>query len=324
MKKTFGKVCIVLAAMLFVLLTACQSSNGEEPLETKDILPNEESNSVLPSEELASISSSSEDKQGLTEKAKDPNTQNELDKEPANSAFELPEGAFIIEDYRYSNDNQRVIVIKDGVLQVWDNQNVICEKKIPVPSQISVGDRLDKVIGNPYISEDGRLILVQSYITLENELKINYTVLSKNCRKIIPSLIYDGYVFQNYEGKYGLVFYDDFAYSGLIFNTIDSIDSDFTLPNPTTIWLNESTVESVKFGSWGTTSYGYQDVSAISVRLYVKDYGELDIANACEPFEPVEVDDDFLDLLNERFSPREYQRRLFRVIQTLNEYKRNS
>lgn len=101
-------------------------------------------------------------------------------------------------------------------------------------------------------------------------------------------------------------------------------DTNFTLPKPTIIWLNESTVKSANFGSWGSSSYGYQDVSAISARLDVESYGELDISNVLGSFEPIEVDDKFFDLLYQKFEPQEYEERLAKVIQTLNQYKRKS
>lgn len=256
---------------------------------------------------------------------KEPERENVPEEETLD--FELPEGTILIEVYKENDGNQKAITLKDGVLQLWLNQNVVCEKRIPIPAQISIGNGFYEIIGNPYISKNDELVLIQSYTTLNGKPKIDYTILASRCKKIIPSLIYDGYVFQNYEGKYGLVYYRDWKplgnpYAGFHFNSIE--DNDFSLPEPTTIWLNNSTVKSVKFGSWGSASYGYQDINAISARLDVESYGELDISFVCELFEPVEVDDDFFDFLDEKFAPQEYEKSFSLLLRTIDSYRRKS
>ena len=193
--------------------------------------------------------------------------------------------------------------------------------------KLSIGNGFYEIIGNPYISEDGSLVLIQSYTTPAGRQKLDYTILTENCNKIITSLANDGYVFQDYEGKYGLAFYRDnsfpwYPYAGIGFSTVDS--NNFILPEPTIIWLNESTVKSVSFGYWGSTSYHYQDIRAISARLDIESYGELDIAFVQEPFEPVEIDDTFLKLLREKFAPQEYEERLAQLMQTIILYKQNN
>lgn len=318
MKKIFSKVYIVLIIMLLGLLTACQVSNTEPQDMPQNALQ------VELVEEPRKTSQNSEENQELIEKPIEQVKLEEPTQEVESSDFKFPDDVFIIEVYRHSNGDQEFLTLKDEFLQFWVNENMVCEKKIPVPAEISIGSNFYEIIGNPYISKDGSLVLIQSYTTSKGELKLDYTILAKNCSKIIPSLNYDGYVFQNNEGKYGLVFYHDeprfpwYPYEGFGFT---EADVDFALPKPTTIWLNESTVQSVNFGSWGSTSYGYRDVSAISVRLNVESYGELDIANVYGPFEPVEVDDDFFDLLYEKFAPQNYEKKFSTVLQTINEYK---
>jgi len=318
MKKIFNQFYIVLIVLFCVLLTACQFSSEETQKETKSEL--QEQLSEQPSEALQVVLEKQELIETLIE-------QEELEKsieEIICSAFKLPTDAFIIEISRNYDGSQETLTLKDDLLQFWLNQNIVCEKRIPIPAEVTIGSNFYEVIGNPYISKDGRLVLIQSYTTPDGKQKLDYTILTNNCSKIIPSLNYDGYVFQNFEGKYGLVFYHDnppfpwYPYEGFGF---DTVDSNFTLPKPTIIWLNESTVKSVNFGSWGSTSYGYQDISAISVRLDVEAYGELDIAQVGNSFEPVEVDNNFLDLLYEKFTPKEYNERFSKVIQTINEYK---
>lgn len=330
MKKNLSRLYITLIVAFLVLLTACGASGDRKQEAT--VATAEYSNAEVqeaPStafqifddetqEELKNILSKLEAEQEKEQKE-------ELIERPLD--FELLEDAFIIEVSRNYKGDQKTLLLKDGFLQFWLNQSVVCVKKIPAPSKVSIGSSFDEVIGNPYISEDGKLVLIQSYTTLEGEPKIDYTILANHCNKIIPVLAYDSYVFQNYEGKYGLAFYRDdsfywYPYTGFGFNTVE--DSNFSLPKPTIIWLNTSTVKSVKFGSWGTTSYGYQDVTAISARLDVESYGELDIANVSGSFEPVEVDKDFFGLLDEKFTPQEYEERFFTVIQTINKYKQKS
>lgn len=323
MNKKFNKFYIVLAVACFLLLTACHAS--EEKMQEDSITAYQFSDKEM-QESASDVPAKFENEQELPETTIEQNDAEELIEGTSSLDFELPNDVFVIEISRNHNDNQKVLALKDEFLQLWLNQTMICEKKIPVPAKVSIGSNFYEVIGNPYISEDGSLVLIQSYTTPKGEQRLDYTILAKNCIKIIPSLVYDGYVFQNYEGKYGLAFYRDnpsfpwYPYEGFGFNTVDS---NFSLPIPTIIWLNESTVKSVKFGSWGSTSYGYQDISAISVRLEVESYGELDIAQVCDSFEPVEVDDIFFDLLYEKFSPNEYNERFSKVIQTINEYKQN-
>lgn len=324
MNKKINRFYMVLVVTFLVLLTACHVSDSKMQENTISVYQFSDEETQ---EESSKAISSFANKQELAEMTICNNDSKEPIEEASSLECELPNNDFIIEDYRDYNENQKVVISKDGFLQFWLNQTMVCEKKIPVPAKISVGSGLYGVIGNPYISEDGDLVLIQSYTTAEGEPKIDYTILTKKCSKIIPSLICDGYVFKNYDGKYGLVYYRDespflgYPYEGLHFN---SVDKNFSLPKPTIIWLNESTVKMVNFGSWGTSSYEYQDISAISVRLYVESYGELDIAYVCDPFEPVEIDDRFLDLLYEKFTPEEYNERFSKVIQTINEYKQNS
>lgn len=343
MKKVFSKLYILLGVIILVFSTSCQSSNSKNqeetalPSQASDTTMQEETGntckcsyeeddedpsttSKLPNEEKieeTTTEPSVSDKENLKESGKVPADQNEETK----LDIELPNGAFIIEVSRDSDGNQNILALKDEFLQIWCNQTMICEKKIPTPANISIGSNLYEIFGNPYISKKGELVLIQSYTNLDDEPKLAYTILAKNCEKIISSLAYDGYVFKNSEGKYAVVFYKDdfpwYPYGGLGFSIADSY---FPLPEPTTIWLNESTVKSVSFRSWGTTSYGYQDVSAIAVRLEVEDYGTLDISHACEPFEPIEVDRDFFELLHEDFSPNEYEERFASIVQALNKY----
>lgn len=318
MKKFFNKVSIVLIALLCVLLTACQFHSKDTQKEYQSELqepPLEEFNMTLQVEEA---------KQELIETTIEQPFQEETAEGVTNSDLELPNDVPIIEISRNYTDNQEAITLKDGLLQLWINENMICEKQIPIPARESIGEGFYEVIGNPYISYDGRLVLIQSYTTSEGEKELDYTILAKSCNKIVPSLNYNGYVFQNNKGKYGLVFYDDetpipgYPYEGFEFETVDS---DFALPKPTIIWLNESTVKSVNFGSWGSASYGYRDVSGISVRLDVEGYGELNIAHVCDSFTPVEVDYKFLDFLHEKFTPEEYNERFSKLVKTINEYK---
>lgn len=318
MRKIFNKFYIVLIALFCIFLTACQFYSEEPQEETKSGL--QEQLLEQPSEALQV----EEEKQELIETPIEQEELEESIEEVTSSAFKLPADVFIIEVSRNYDGNQKALTLKDGLLQFWLNENIVCERQIPIPAEVTIGSNFYEVIGNPYISEDGRLVLVQSYTTSEGKQKLDYTILTNNCSKIIPSLNYDGYVFQNFEGKYGLVFYRDnpqfpwYPYEGFGFNTVDS---NFTLPKPTIIWLNESTVKSVNFGSWGSTSYGYQDISAISVRLDVEAYGELDIAQVGNSFEPVKVDNNFFNLLYEKFTPKEYNERFSKVIQTINKYK---
>ena len=310
---------IVLIALFCILLTACQfsSKDTQEEYATVEL---QEQPSENPSTSLQFI----DEKQESLETNIEQSSLEEPTEKVTSSAFKFPDDVSIIGVSRNYNDDQEALTLKDGLLQLWINENIVCEKQIPLPAKISIGSGFYEVIGNPYISNDGRLVLIQSYTNPKGEQKLDYTILAENCSKIIPSLNYNGYVFQNNEGKYGLVFYDGniqtigYPYEGFGFNTVDI---NFALPEPTIIWLNKETVKSVNFGSWGSTSYGYQDIHAISVRLDVESYGELDIANACDYFEPVEVDNNFFDLLYEKFTPEEYNERFSKLIQTINEYK---
>lgn len=317
MRKIFNKFYIVLIALFCLLLTACQFSSEESQEEPKSELQEQLLEQSIGTLQVA------DEKQELIEIHIE---QEEIEKpieEVTSSAFKLPDDVFIIEISRNYNGNQEALTLKDGLLQFWVNENMVCEKQIPVPAEVLMGSNFYEVIGNPYISKDGSLVLIQSYTTQEGKQKLDYTILTNSCRKIIPSFNYAGYVFQNFEGKYGLVFYHTNRpfpnlYEGFGFNTVDS---SFKLPTPSIIWLNESTVTSVNFASWGSTSYGYQDISAISVRLNVESYGELDIVQIGNSFEPVEVDNNFFDLLYEKFPPEEYNERFYKVIKTINEYK---
>lgn len=321
MRKFFNKVYILAIILFCVLLTACQTTNEEPQEEPKNELQ------VQVLEEPSETSQVSEESQEQMEMIIEHQELEGPIKEVPCSSFKLPDDVFIIEVSQTYDGNQQALTLKDNLLQFWVNDNMVCEKQIPVPAKISLGSNFYEVIGNPYISTDNQLILIQSYTTSSGQRKLDYTVLTNNCIRIIPSLNYDGYVFQNFEGNYGLASYRDasplpwYPYEGFGFNIADS---NFTLPKPTIIWLNESTVKSVNFGSWGSSSYGYQDVSAISVRLNVESYGELDIARVGDSFEPVEVDYVFLDLLREKFLPEEYTERFNKVIQTLSEYKEKS
>lgn len=317
-EKIFSKFYIVLIALFCVLLTACHISS-EEPqeypkIELQEPLLGQPSKDLQVPEEKTELTYISVEKEKLEET---------IEKDTS-SAFKLPDNVFITQVYRNYDGDQEVLTFKkDGLLQFWVNENMICQKQIPVPAEVSIGNNFYEVIGNPYISTDGELVLIQSYTTPEGKQKLDYTILAKNCSKIIWSLNYDGYVFQNYDGKYGLVFYRYtppfpwYPYEGFGFNTVDD---DFTLPTPTTIWLDKSTVKSVNFGDWGSSSYGYRDISAISVRLEVDSYGELDIAQVGDSFEPVEVDIYFIDFLHEKFAPEEYNKRYSKVLQMINEY----
>lgn len=46
--------------------------------------------------------------------------------------------------------------------------------------------------------------IIEYYQKPNGELKIDYTILARDCSKIIPTLNYNEYVFKNNEGKYGL------------------------------------------------------------------------------------------------------------------------
>lgn len=252
---------------------------------------------------------------------------NDSNEVPASSsAFAFPTNAFIIEVSRDCNENVKILALKDGFLQFWLNYTLVCEKKIPVPAKVSIGSGFYQVIGNPYISEDDSLVLIQSYTTPEGEPKLDYTILAKDCRKIVPTLNYNCYLFQNYEGKYGLAYYHTsplpyYIYEGFGFN---DLDNDFPLLTPKVIWLDTKTVKMVNFGSWGSTSYGYQDISAISTRLYVDGYGEVDVSSVYDLSEPVEVDCYFFDSLREKFAPTAYTQRFAKLLQLIDEYKQKS
>ena len=307
MRKFFNKSYIVLIALFCVLLTACQvSSEGsqeetksgfqEQPSQTLQVTHIEKKALEQPSEKIQS------------------------------SAFKLPDDVFIIEISRGYDGNQEALTLKNDLLQFWVNENVICEKQIPIPAKVLIGANFYEVIGNPYISEEGELVLIQSYTTPEGKQKLDYTILITNCNKIITSFNYDAYVFQDYEGKYGLAFYGDnplpwYPYAGFAF---DTVDSNFTLPKPTIIWLNNSTVRNFDFFSWVSESESQEMVSDIFVRLYVESYGELYIAEAVASFKAVKVDDKFFDLIHERFLPEEYNERFFKLIQIMNGYKQKS
>lgn len=341
MRRNLSKLYVILMVTCMILLSACQApsdevqtsiantdqfSNGEKQEEPPTMVPQLADGEIQ--EALSNILSNSEDKQEIEEGPIESNEEKEPTEETPRVDFELPKDAFIIEVSRDNNGDQRVITLKGETLQIWLNQTIACEKKIPIPAEVSIGNSFYEVVGNPYISEEGKLVLIQSYTTMEGKLKLDYTILAKHCKKIIPSLNWDGYVFQNDEGKYILAHYRDsqslpwYPYEGFGFSEVE--DTNFSLPKPTIIWLNESTVKSVNFGSWVSSSYGYQDVSAISARLDVESYGELDISNVLGSFEPIEVDDKFFDLLYQKFEPQEYEERLAKVIQTLNQYKRKS
>lgn len=333
MNKNLSKLYTIFVVISLVLLTACQASDDKKQ-ETSE---NANCSYSFKAQEKSAITSLFEDekiREALSDVLSNLEDRQELEEEPAEPdeaqekvKLELPSGEFLIEYDQEPNGELRILTLKDGILKYWLNGTIVCKKTIPIPAKTSVGSSFNDIIGNPYISKDGKLVLIQSYTTLERELKIDYTILAKHCSKIVPVLAYDSWVFQNNEGKYGLAFYRDdsfywYPYSGLGFNTVE--DSNFSLSKPTIIWLNESTVKSVSFGSWGSSSYGYQDVSAISARLDIESYGELDILNVSGSFEPIEVDDKFFDLLHQKFEPQEYEERLCLVIQTLNEYKQKS
>lgn len=340
MRRNLSKLYVILMVTCMILLSACQApsdeaqtsiantdqfSNGEKQEELPTMIPQLADGEIQ--EALSNILSNSEDKQEIEEEPIESNGEKEPTEKTSRVDFELPKDAFIIEVSRDNNGDQRVITLKGETLQIWSNQTIACEKKIPIPAEVSIGNSFYEVVGNPYISEEGKLVLIQSYTTMEGELKLDYTILAKHCSKIVPVLAYDSWVFQNNEGKYGLAFYRDdayywYPYEGFRFNTVE--DSNFSLPKPTIIWLNESTVKSANFGSWGSSRYGYRDISAISVRLNVESYGELDIANIIGSFDPIEIDEDFSAMFYESFMPQEYEERLAKVIQTLNQYKRKS
>ena len=306
MKKIFKKAHIIFIVLFCVLLTACQSSSKDSQEECQSELQEQ------PLEETSASLQVMEEKQELIEKTIEQPSSQETIKKATVLDFKFPDDVFIIEVSRNYNDDQEAITLKDELLQLWINGNMVCEKQIPPPAKVSIGSNFYEVIGNPYISNDGRLVLIQSYTNPKDEHKLDYTILAKNCSKVIPSLNYNGYVFQNYEGKYGLVFYDGniqtigYPYEGFGFNTVDN---NYTFPKPTIIWLNESTVKSVNFGSWGSSMYGYQEIWGISARLDVESYGQLDISHACDSFEPVEINDNFFYLLHEKFTPEEYNER---------------
>lgn len=333
MNKNLSKLYTIFVVISLVLLTACQASDDQKQ-ETSE---NATCFYSFKAQEKSAITSLFEDekiREALSNALSNLKDRQEIEQEPTEPVetqekvdLELPGGEFIIEYNQNSNGELSVLTLKDGILKYWLNGTIVCKKTIPIPAKTSFGSSFNDIIGNPYISEDGKLVLIQSYTTLEGELKLDYTIFAKHCSKIVPVLAYDSWVFQNNEGKYGLAFYRDdayywYPYAGFRFNTVE--DSNFSLPKPTIIWLNESTVKSVSFGSWGSSSYGYQDVSAISARLDVESYGELDISNVLGSFKPIEVDGKFFDLLHQKFEPQEYTERLCLVIQALNEYKQKS
>ena len=251
---------------------------------------------------------------------------NNIEDEPV-LAFDLPGNPSIIEVRQLYDEakTQEIIALKGWSLQFWINDTLICEKEIPIPAQISIGNDFYEIFGNPYISKDGELVLVQSYTTSNGEQKIDYTILTNNCSKLISTLGYNHWVFQNNDGEYCLAYYKpdessifNLAYAGLYFN---AMDNDTVLPTPTIIDLNESTVKSVKFGSWCSVSYHCTQVYDISARLDVESYGELDIASISKNFEKVEVDKKFFNFLDETFSPAEYDKRFFKLLQIIDEYK---
>lgn len=205
-----------------ILLSACQApsdeaqtsiantdqfSNGEKQEELPTMVPQLADGEIQ--EALSNILSNSEDKQEIEEEPIESNGEKEPTEKTSRVDFELPKDAFIIEVSRDNNGDQRVITLKGETLQIWSNQTIACEKKIPIPAEVSIGNSFYEVVGNPYISEEGKLVLIQSYTTMEGELKLDYTILAKHCKKIIPSLNWDGYVFQNDEGKYILAHYRD-------------------------------------------------------------------------------------------------------------------
>lgn len=324
MNKNFSKLYIVLIVIFSTILTACQGASNVAQKKLNMVLFDTTDKHELDVNYLVQTDS----KKFIKKTTQKEIVEQETTAEEVILDFEFLKDAFLLDVFEDYKGNKRALTLKDGVLQFWLNQTMVCEKEIPLPAELSIGNGFYEIIGNPYISEDGSLVLIQSYTTPDGNQKLDYTILTENCNKIITSLANDGYVFQDYEGKYGLAFYRDnpphpwYPYAGIGFNTVDS--NNFILPEPTIIWLNESTVKSVSFGSWGSTSYHYQDIRAISARLDVESYGELDIAFVLEPFEPVEIDDTFLKLLREKFAPREYEERLAQLIQTIMMYKQNN
>ena len=317
MRKIFNKFYIVLVTLFCMSFTACHSYSKDYQVEPQIGLQGQLLKQYHEALQVA------EEKTIPIERK---NSENSIE-EVTDLYCKLPTNAFIIEFTQYSDGTQEVLTLKeDGLLQLWENENIVCETKIPIPSKLMVGNNFYEIIGNPYISKDGELVLIQSFTTSDGK-QLDYTILTNNCKKIIPSLNYNGYVFQNFEGKYGLVFCSDdssflsYPYEGFGFNPI----ADHCIfPKPTIIWLNESTVKNVNFESWVSISYNCQAITGISVSLDVESYGELDIAHVGDSFEPIEIDDEFNDLLYEKFSPEEYEERFLKVIQTLNEYKQKS
>ncbi|MCI8655354.1 MAG: hypothetical protein HFJ48_05760 [Clostridia bacterium] len=330
MKKNLDKLCIIFIATFLLSLTACQNSDDVE---------REKGNTVLSDfgkqQELGKELSNRINLNMLVEEITEETDSKEIIEQETESNkkalnFELPAATILVEiSEKIDGSYEALTLNKDGILQFWQNQNVVCEKQIPIPSEIFEGNGLYEVIGNPYISKEGDLVLIQSYTTLEGEKKLDYSILANRCIKRIKADAHSGYVFRNYDGKYGFTFCTGqlpvpwYPYEGVGFNSVDT-DNDFSLPETTTIWLNDSTVESVSFGSWGSTSYGYRDIYAISARLRIESYGELDILFVCEPFEPVEVDDAFFKLLEEEFEPKDYEERFFQLMQTISEYKQKN
>lgn len=332
-KKIASFIVTLITVLLF--MTACDSQANQAEESHESLCIEHEQKLEETTEEETNVEEAIEEESHSEEIIEQESHSEEISKEEVASQessekeiqldFEFPDNTVILEVVKDYDGNQSFLTLKDEFLQYWTNQTMVCEKQIPAPAKISVGDGFFDKIGNPYISKDGDLVLIQSYTTLEGEKVLDYTILANNCIKTIPILYrYSDYVFLDCEGNYGVVFYHNemllnYPYRGIRFEDVDT--ANFILPQPTTIWLNESTVKSLNFTSWVQVSYGYTAIYGISVRLDVESYGELDIAYVCDTFEPVEVDKAFFKLLDEKFTPQEYDERFSKLIQTINEYK---
>ena len=123
MNKNFSKFYVVLIVVFSTILTACHGSSNvaQKKIDMVLFAPHTlDENSIVQTASKKLIKKTTQ-KEAFEQET--PAEEVPLD-------FEFLNDAFLIDISQDYNGNQKTLTLKDGVLQFWLNQTMVCEKEI--------------------------------------------------------------------------------------------------------------------------------------------------------------------------------------------------
>lgn len=218
------------------------------------------------------------------------------------------------------------LTFQNGILRLWNKRTNIATCWIPEPEGICqnyFGERGVRV-NNPYISKDGKAVLLQTYTGAGGKLTIECYELATGVKRIVGS--YEGNIFQNKNGTYSAMMFED-KYGTDCYDNFGFYKLDTNINRcPSFIPLNKQTVEKLRFGTWGSSSYKKTTISYWTISFTVKGYGIINCP-VYTPDYPVVEDEEFRAFryeMSKEFPPNEYIRKYIEVVRRTKELEKEA